>query len=175
MATRREINSQHERAVIGAALQAHNQRMGTAFSVEAQPDPPDAILVDGENRTWMEHTDAFYPGWAEDITSYAASDKPHRPMAKGLHSDMDEQLADAVTSIVLKKFGNRSYRPTIEKYGPGILVVGLESPWLDEETLRVINQKWAELGSPDLSSVFRWVYFGYRSEGQNRADLWIGT
>ncbi|MEX2474650.1 hypothetical protein [Marinobacter sp.] len=175
MATRREINSQHEKAVMDAALHAHNQRMGTAFSIETQPDPPDAILVDSGNRTWMEHTDAFYPGWAEDITSYAASDKSHKPMARGLHSDMDEQLAEAFIRVVVKKFGNEAYRPTIEKYGPGILIVGLESPWLDAETLRVINQKWADLGQPDLSSVFSCVYFGYRAGGQNRAELWIGT
>jgi len=59
MATRRQIKSLHENAVIGAALRAHNHRMGAAFSVESQPDPPDAILVDGNDRTWMEHTDAF--------------------------------------------------------------------------------------------------------------------
>jgi len=175
MATRRQIKSLHENAVIGAALRAHNHRMGAAFSVESQPDPPDAILVDGNDRTWMEHTDAFYPGWAEDVTSYAASDKPHKPMARGLHSDMDEQLADAFSKIVLKKFNNKEYKPVIDQFGPGILVVGLESPWLDEETLRVINQKWAVLGNPDLSSVFQWIYFGYRSDGRNQAKLWIGN
>lgn len=56
----------------------------------------------------MEHTDAFYPGWAEDVTSYAASDKPHKPMARGLHSDMDEQLADAFSKIVLKNSTTKS-------------------------------------------------------------------
>jgi|AntRauTorckE5430_2_1112549.scaffolds.fasta_scaffold31945_2 hypothetical protein len=175
MATRREIKSQHENAVIDAALRAHNQRMGTSFVVESQPVRPDAILVDGKTQTWIEHTDAFYPGWAEDLTSYAASDKPHRSMRTGLHSDMDEKVADAFCKIALKKFEHKPYRSVIEQFGPGILVVGLESPWLDEETIKAINRRWAELGSPDLSSVFRWVYLGYRSDGRNQADLWAGT
>lgn len=172
MATRREINSQHERAVIDAALRTHNEIFGTEFAVESRPDPPDAILVDGNQRTWIEHTDAFYPGWAEDITSYATSDKVHKPMRKGIHIDMDNQVAEAFIKAVLKKFENRSYQPVLDQFGPGILVVGLESPWLDEETLQAINEKWAELGSIDISPIFRWVYLGFRLGGVNKAVLW---
>lgn len=64
MPTRREINSKHERAVNDAALRAHNEIVRANFQVASRPDPPDAILVDGNQRMWMEHTDAFYPGWS---------------------------------------------------------------------------------------------------------------
>jgi len=77
--------------------------------------------------------------------------------------------------VVLEKFNKKSYKPVVNQYGPGILVVGIESPWLDEETLQAINEKWAELGSPDLSSVFRWVYIGLRLGGENKATLWNPT
>lgn len=172
MTTRREINSKHEGAVISAALLAHNEQMGTAFQVESRPDPPDAILVDGNQRTWIEHTDAFYPGWAEDLTSYAATDKVHKPLRKGLHMDMDNQVAEVFVRVVLEKFNHNPYKPTVNQYGPGILVVGIESPWLDAETVHAINEHWAALGCPDLSSVFRWVYLGYRLGGKNKATLW---
>lgn len=175
MATRRKINSKHEGAVIDAALLAHNEQMGTAFQVESRPDPPDAILVDGSQRTWMEHTDAFYPGWAEDLTSYAASDKIHRPIRNGLHMDMDNQVAEAFVTIVIEKLNNQSYKSAVNQYGPGILVVGLESPWLDEETVQAINEHWAQIGRPDISSVFRWVYIGFRLGGENKATLWKPT
>jgi hypothetical protein len=52
MTIRREINSKHEHAVIGAALIAHNEHVGTAFEVESRPDPPDTILVEGKQLTW---------------------------------------------------------------------------------------------------------------------------
>lgn len=172
MTTRREMNFQHEFAVIDAALLAHNAQVGRAFKVESRPNPPDAVLVDGKRRTWMEHTDAFYPGWAEHLTSYAAADKVHRPMRRGLHMDMDNQVAEVFANVTLQKFNNRSYKAAVNQYGPGILVVGIESPWLDGETLQAINEKWAELGSPDLSSVFRWVYLGFRSGSENNAILW---
>lgn len=172
MNTRREIKSKHEAAVINAAVCAHNATVGCAFRVESMPEPPDAVLVDGSNRVWLEHTDAFYPGWAEDITSYAASDKVHRPMRKGPHRDMDNCLADVFADVVNAKINNNSYRPFIEKYGPGILVVGLESPWLDEETLQAIDRKWSEVGSPDLLSIFKWFYLGFRVDGKNIAIPW---
>jgi len=172
MTTRRDINTKHERAVMDAALRAHNERAGARFTVESRPDPPDAILVEGSRRTWMEHTDAFYPGWAEDLTSYAASDKEHRPMPKGPHINMDNQLAETFIKVVLAKFNNASYKPVVEKYGAGILVVGLESPWLDDETVQAINNQWRDLGNPDLSSIFKWVYLGFRSGGESKAALW---
>ena len=175
MTIRREINSKHERAVIEAALLAHNEHVGTTVQVEARPDPPDAILVNGIQRTWMEHTDAFYPGWAEDLTSYAASDKIHRPMRKGFHMDMDNQVAEVFAKVVLEKFNNKSYKSAVNQYGPGTLVVGIESPWLDGETVQAINEKWAELGSPDLSTVFGWVYLGFRLGSENKAILWKFT
>jgi hypothetical protein len=172
MTTRREINSKHESAVIGAALHAHNERMGGSFQVELRPDPPDAILVDGNRRPWIEHTDAFYPGWAEDLTSFAASDKIHRPMRRGPHLDMDNQVAGVFAKVVIAKFNNKSYQSVVNQYGPGILVVGIESPWLDDETVHAITEHWAECGGIDLSSVFRWVYLGFRLRGENKATLW---
>lgn len=120
----------------------------------------------------MEHIDAFCPGWAEDLTSYAASDNNHRPMLKGPHMDMDNQVGEVFAKVVIEKFNNKSYQSAVDQYGPGILVVGIESPWLDDETVHAINEHWAECDSPDLSSVFRWVYLGFRLGGENKATLW---
>lgn len=172
MSTRREIKPKHEAAVISAAVSAYNKQMGCAFYVKSCPDPPDAILADGNKLMWLEHTDAFYPGWAEDLTSYAASDKEHRPMRKGLHMDMDNIFADIFLEVVLKKLNNKSYAHFVEHYGPGILVVGLESPWLDAETFQAINNKWIESGSLEIFTVFEWIYLGYRDEGKNVAIPW---
>ena len=172
MATRREIKSKHEAAVINAAVRTHNVQVRGAFEIESMPDPPDAMLSDGCKRIWLEHTDAFYPGWAEHLTSYAASDKEHRPMRKGLHMDMDNILAGEFLEVVLKKLRKKTYTHLIKQFGPGILVVGLESPWLNADTFQSINNKWAEFGSPKLFSVFEWVYLGYRDDGKNVTIPW---
>ena len=175
MITRREINPKHENAVIDAAIAAHNKRIGANFSVDSRPDPPDAILIDEHTKTWIEHTDAFYPEWAEDLTSFAASDKEHKPMRKGLHVGMDSIFADEFVQVVLSKINKISYKPFIESMGKGILVVGLESPWLSDETIQAINDKWKEIGSPDTTVTFSCIYLGFRSNGKNEAKLWSCT
>lgn len=167
MTTRREIKAKHEAAVISATVSAHNKCTCSTFQVESQPDPPDAILTDGYTRIWLEHTDAFYPGWAEDLTSYAASDKDHRPMRQGLHMDMDNIFAEIFVEVVLKKLNNRLYPPFVEQFGPGILVVGLESPWLASDTIQTLSDKWIEFGRRELFSVFGWIYLGFR-DGDNK-------
>jgi hypothetical protein len=68
MTTRREIKFRHESAVINAAVSTYNRLLKAAYVIESRPEPPDAILIDENQRTWIEHKDAFYPGWAEDLT-----------------------------------------------------------------------------------------------------------
>ena len=86
--------------------------------------------------------------------------------------DMDNQVAEVFAKVVIEKFNNKSYQSAIHKYGPGILVVGIESPWADDETLHAIDEHWVKRGSPDLSSVFSWIYLGFRLDGENKATLW---
>ena len=168
------VKDRHELAVLSAALVEHNRLHGSALEIVARPDPPDAILSDGSTTTWMEHTDAFFSGdWARDLTTHAAA-VIHRPMEQRGYFEPDAQLAGAFCNGVLDKAGKATYAGCIAQYGPGILVVGLESPWLDEDTIREINEAWAELGSPDISATFAHVYLGYRDASGNRATAWPG-
>ena len=175
MTTRREINPLHEAAVVKAAVNAHNARFGCGFIIIDKPDPPDAILQDGERQLWLEHTDAFYPGWARDLTTFAASDKSHVPMDGGLHANMDQSLAEVFCSVVRKKLDNPAYVPLVRDLGPGILVVGLESPWLSDETIEAISRAWLAQGDTRLNEVFSHVYLGFRQSGDNHAVSWQPT
>jgi hypothetical protein len=169
------VKKRHELAVMEAALAEHNRLHDLALTIVSRPDPPDAILSDGSATTWMEHTDAFFSGeWARDLTTHAANVR-HMPMEQRGYFEPDAQLAGAFCRCVIDKAGKTTYASCIAHYGPGILVVGLESPWLDEETIHEINRAWAELGSPDISSTFRYVYLGYRDNSGNHARVWLGT
>lgn len=175
MSNRAAIQDAHELAVLEAALAEHNRLHGLFLEVVSRPDPPDAILSDGKTTTWLELTDAFFSAeWARDLNSHAASEE-HMPMRSGPYMDMDAQLAARFCDLVCKKAAKTSYKPFIAKYGPGILVVGLESPWLDDETLLEITRKWAELGKPNISATFSHVYLGYRNGEGNCAMAWSHT
>lgn len=175
MNTVAEVKKRHELAVLKAGLAEHNRMYGSALIIVDRPDPPDAILSDGTTTMWMEHTDAFFSGeWARDLTTHAAA-VAHRPMKQRGYFDPDAQLASAFCNCVIEKAGKTTYSNCVAQYGPGILVVGLESPWLDEETIHEINRAWAELGNPDISSTFGHVYLGYRDVSGNRAIAWPGA
>jgi hypothetical protein len=175
MANRAETKSKHETAVLDAALAEHNRIHGLALAVVDRPDPPDAILSDGATTTWLEVTDAFFSvDWAKDLFSYASSEA-HKPMAEGGYAEPDAQLASNFCDLLLQKSGKNSYASVISAYGPGILVVGLESPWLGSGTVEAIDREWAARSRPDISSTFQYVYLGYRDNGVNHAVAWAGT
>ena len=173
MVTRRVLKPVNESFILNAVIEEHNCLFRLNLSVEARPDPPDAILSDGATTTWLELTNTFYPeGWAQDLTSYAATDKAHQPMEHGLFTNMDAMFAICFCDLVLKKASKPSYAPFVQRYGPGILMVGLESPWLNPNTLDAMCAEWAKRGSPDISTTFAHVYIGYRSNGANYATRW---
>lgn len=167
-----QIQEAHENAVLFDGLEEHNRSQGTAFKVVSRPDPPDAILSDGSATTWLELTDAFYsPDWARNLSSHN-SIKGHVPMARGPHFDMDRQFAETFCDLIQHKAGKASYRSSVQNYGPGILVVGLESPWLDDQTLDAITAEWCNRGSPDLSDTFAFIYIRYRAALKNTVRPW---
>lgn len=176
MSNRAVVQNAHEDAVLAAALAEHNYGLGAALEVVSRPDPPDAVLSDGVRTTWLELTDAFFSDeWARDIVGYAAGE-PHRPMRQGVYADMDAQLARRFCDIVLQKAAKASYRPFVQQHGPGILVVGLESPWADaEDTVASINEEWAARGNPNISDIFEFVYLGFRDDAGNHAVRWSSS
>ena len=172
MKSRAEIQKAHEDAVLLAGLSEHNRLHSIELKVISRPDPPDAILSDGSITTWMELTAAFFSqAWAKDLSSYN-SIKGHLPMASGPYMDMDKQFAKNFCDLLQRKVGKSSYQPIINQHGPGILVVSLESPWLDEESLTAIDEEWAERGSLDVSQTFAHVYLRHRAGGGDIVRLW---
>lgn len=174
MKSQNNRKQQHELAVIQAALREHNSIYACDLKVMSRPDPPDAILSNGDYTTWLEHTDAFFSeGWARALGSSVAFNPSPDDIEVELSVDVNKQLAIVFCQRVLDKNNKESYKESISQYGPGILVVGLESPWLNKKILKEINQKWRQLGKPDISATFNHVYIGYRDKhGMNHAIEW---
>ena len=85
-------------------------------------------------------------------------------MASGPYMGMDEQLINQFLEIVMQKLSKGSYSDASTKYGPGILIVGLDSPWSDEQTAEMITEvcKSEELKELD-KGYFSPVFFFYRN------------
>lgn len=184
MSSHTTIKQQHELAVIHATIKAHNNYYGCKLKLVSQPDPPDAILSDGSYITWLEHTDAFISeGWARALSNHYEDPNSTQPILLAKHLDFEinsatasyvnTKLAQVFCDRILDKAQKDSYKEIIIQYGPGLLVVGLESPWLSSHVLDAINVAWKQLGSPDVSSTFKHIYIGYRDESAiNHAIEW---
>ena len=170
MITARQVKKRNELAVLKAAIHAHNQRVCRSYEIIERPDPPDAIIEDEMGTTWIEHTNAFFSReWAQDLQTFPGPEEKRVAMPSGPYGGMDHQLALAVRAAIVAKAGNPKYQPVIEKDGPGILVVGLESPWLDTHSFEEIYRLFETRPVDGIGTVFSSIYLGSRIDGVNVA------
>lgn len=158
------IKKQHERSVMLDFLEWYNDINKSSFVIYAEPEPPEALIIDGDDKSWLEVTDTFYsPEWAKTKLSYATPGEKNHPWEGGLQINMDEHFASRFVKNLHKKLVKKSYSPFKEHYGAGILLINLEYPFLSQDTFDDItkcckNTDW----SKDLSN-FSEVYIVYPS------------
>ena len=101
-------------------------------------EPPDAIITINGEKTWIEITDAFFINEiAESITSHVAEDKIHKPVLKEQRRsfDPDGEFSEVLKKVIIQKYDKPSIRRVYEKYGSGILLVGIINPFSNAEEL----------------------------------------
>lgn len=129
MVNRRELKSIHEEAVL-QHFKAHVEAQGRSLNVLDRPDPPEAIVeIDGRN-TWIEITDAFLDErHAIGLTSSVCDDVEHRPDSGRLIVAPDESFSSALHVVIEAKYDKASMHKVSAKLGPGILLVGVFTPF----------------------------------------------
>ena len=137
---RRDVKEKHEESVL-ASFQKFLKSKGIDFTIVEKPEPPDAIILLGNRKSWIEITDAFLNGdLARSITSSTAEDVPHIPATKNVVLNPDELFIEKVREVVSKKYDKESISHVFKQYGSGILLVGLYSPFVGEkEMLEIIS------------------------------------
>ena len=140
MNRRTPIQKQHERAVMLDFLAWYNSTKKSAFEIYDEPDPPDALIKDGNIERWLEVTDTFYSNeWAKTKMSHVTPGEENHPWDGGLQMNMDQRVAKRFIDHLLKKLSKKTYLPFAERFGPGILLITLDHPWLSDETFDDIN------------------------------------
>jgi hypothetical protein len=138
---RNEIKDAHERSVVDSFAR-YLVGQGRTLTVQGYPDPPDAMVeLDGQPG-WIEITDAFIGSeFARSLTSYAADDRVHIPVEQLSVMDPDANFSEVVRSVVEKKYAKASIGRIYERHGPGVLLVGLYSPFLGNEERAELIQR----------------------------------
>lgn len=85
--------------------------------------------------------------------------------------NMDEEFASKFVVAVKSKLEKKGYIPFREKYGPGYLLVSIHYPFLDSESMELVEQKWAQAAVQDLGC-FRSVYVTFRIFEGYRVVRW---
>ena len=169
---RSTVKEKHERYQVGLLIRELNRRHRSKYRVIAEPDPPEAIIQSGRTTRWAEVVTAFWnEAFAKDLNSYATPGETHVSIGSGPFINMDEEFTSKFVAAVKSKLEKKGYVPLKDRYGPGYLVVSIQYPFFDSDTMQVVREKWDQTTVNDLGC-FRSVYVTFRVYEGYRVVRW---
>jgi hypothetical protein len=173
MNRRRPIQDEHEQFLVDEFIRWWASRTREKFRVISRPNPPEAAVRSDSRTIWLEVTDAFHSlEWAEDLYSHATPGEEHKPMGPGPYVGMDQQTANRAAQVLKKKLSKQSYAEAHAKYGPGILLVGMQSPWFNRETREMMEDACRETDWSTERGYFSQVFIAFRSMNRQEFEEW---
>lgn len=135
MFKRRELKSLHEEAVL-RQFKTYLENCDRHLVILDRPEPPEAIAdLDGE-RIWIEITDAFLDRrHAISLTSCASNDVDHIPDGGRLIIEPDLMFSRVLHAVIEAKYDKATMQKIAETQGPGILLVGIFTPFITAESV----------------------------------------
>lgn len=169
---RRAVQEAHERFQVGLFLDQLNRRHRSAYTVIEEPNPPEAIIRSGKRVSWVEVVTAFWSEeFAKDVWTYATPSETHAPMSGPVHVGPDAAFSARFVQAVHSKLQKATYQPAFQKYGPGYLVVAIQYPLYNRQTMRFMREAWAASQAQDRG-YFRAIYLTYRVFQGYRVTRW---
>ncbi len=140
MRPRDKISASHEKAVVDQFVSWLNSKNSSNFAVVERPDPPDAIINDGEITSWVEHCDLYRSHEeARSELSFITPGEIHTPHSEHPISEPDNRIAQKLVKLMRSKLGKSSYLESFQKYGCGYLVISERDPLFNNDSLLAIN------------------------------------
>ena len=140
MHNRKEIQDNHELAVLNEFIYWLNAQSDEKFKIIERPDPPDAIIKGNGRIEWLEHTDAYRsPEEAQEERSHVTLGENSFHRKEHPIVSPDERIVAAVVSNLHSKLQKNSYEAVYEKYGQGTLIVSERDPLFDSHALNNIK------------------------------------
>jgi hypothetical protein len=175
MNKRRPIQEKHEKFLVDAFIKWWASHTNEHFNVISRPHPlpPEAIVQSEIRTTWIEVTDAFYSSkWAQDLYSYATPGETHKSMDSGPYVGMDVQTARQFIEVLTKKLSKKSYADVYNQHGPGILLIGMQSPWFNERICSLMHDECKKADWSIDRGYFSNVFISFSSLNQQTFEEW---
>ena len=162
----RRLKRQHETAVVVNFVGWLNEVTGSSWAVVEHPNPPDAIIRDGDTTSWVEQTDLYRSfEEARSETSFLIRSKAHIPHSEHPIYDPDRRIAMRLIDLLQRKLSSCSYRSAYEKHGPGFLVISERDALFHVDTMAEIDWIVGETEMVDDRTYFIKVYLAIRAHG----------
>jgi hypothetical protein len=172
MANRRPTQQAHERANVQRFLKWFNHAYRSNFQVISEPNPPEAVIRSSRITRWVEVSTAFLSAaHAKDLYSFATPGEVHKPVGPGPFLGMDARFAQRFVSVMKKKLEKESYVPCRTEYGPGYLVIPIQNPLFDGQTVAAMKDAWINCDINDRGC-FRSIYIAFPLGGEIRYSRW---
>ena len=172
MPDRRPIQQAHERAYVGYFLNWLNRAYRCNFRVISEPNPPEAVIRSNKTTRWVEVSTAFLSAaHAKDLYSYATPGEVHKPVGAAPFLDIDEHFAQSFVSVVKKKLEKKSYVPCRTEHGPGYLVIPIQNPLFDKQTVAAMKDAWEDCDLNDLGC-FRSIHIAFPALNEIKFSRW---
>ena len=139
MMTRREIQEKSEKSSIESALRILyplSSLFGNDPEIIDKPNPPDAIVQQGNKIFWVEHTNAYRSkDEARELWTHVVPGEKPYTRKEGIIIEPDKQMSLAIRNAVVKKMTSDSYAGYFEKHGQGILIISERDPLFSSSSL----------------------------------------
>lgn len=173
---KRLAKEKHETSILEEVLKLFNASNQTNFKIIERPEPPDAIAADGESRMWLELVDAFRSeAEARELwTNAMSTDTSYKWMSM---NDPDGSVARSIIAKKLGKIFKDSYKPSVDKFGPGILIICEQDMLFSETTLSRLQEIIEDSSYQEFlkyeypQSYFKEVYLRFRLSGWQQSGL----
>lgn len=161
---RGKVKKDHEVAMVQLLIDTLNHRHGASYTVFAEPEPPEAIIVSAGKASWVEVVGAYWnQAYATDLHSYAAVGQPHKPIGPGPYTSMDNVFAKQFARVAKSKLEKTTYQPAYDALGQGYLVVSIHFPFFDRATLQSMREEWNKLTLADRG-YFKSIYLAHAGQ-----------
>jgi len=171
-----QIKEQHELSVLTSFI-SFLSTDGKDAQLIARPDPPDAIVTIDGRKTWIEITDAYFSEEvAKRITAFTANNKSITNVNTEVNREVNGFLkncnsyateasySDTLLNVILGKFSKATIKNIALTQGPGILLVGIYSPYATAEELIISESKKINTAIQDQAQLFTHIYIYQNNE-----------
>lgn len=159
MNKRRPVQQAHERAHVGEFLNFLNAARRFPFSVIEEPNPPEAVIQSGRIFRWIEISTIFMnKNWAQDQYSHVTPGERYQPFGNSVIVEPDKQFVTNFIYVLTKKLNKDSYMPFKKKYGPGYLILPINYPLFNRDTVDLMKRRWKEIQPLQNLGCFRGIF-----------------